>query len=70
MNRFVLMLTLGVASGLVARSQQTARTASNSESVKKISSASQDAVRDDVRLAASCGEEAHVFHWRLTMPPE
>ena len=71
MNRFVVILTLCVvATGLGARTPQTGRAASNAESMKEFHRAEQEAVRQHAIATASCDEEAHVFHWRLTMPPD
>ena len=71
MNRIVVTLTLCVvATGLVSRTQQTERTASNAEPMKKFDSGGHNAARRRTLSIASYNEEARVFHWRLTMPPD
>jgi hypothetical protein len=68
-NRLIVILTLSVvATGLVPRTQHTARAASNGEPMKKLNSSGQDALPHNA--IAFCNAEAYVFHWRITMPPD
>jgi len=63
-NRLLAVLTLCVvATGVVSRTQHT-------ETSSRRYPSGRDAVPHNALAIASCDEEARVFHWRLTMPPD